>query len=337
MMFIVVMTIYLILTEPFDENKDEQNRISTTIENETTLNTNQMPMTSLIGQSEEELMELYGKPTRIDPSFYGYDWWIYDQNEREYMQIGIQNNTVVTAYIIGEAINIEPFHIEQNISDIFSITTPEPTIAVEYDGNYYRFELSEEDMNIRPLIDMDGVFVQLYLDRYTGKLSSVRMMNAETLIKLRPYEVVYRGELVSPERVNKEQLRMIERGQEKQIFDVTNIIRKRHQLRKLIWDEDTAKVAYGHSKDMSEEHYFSHHSSKHGSLGNRLEKGAVSYELAGENIAAQYIDGLAAVEGWLNSEGHRKMLLEKNFTHIGVGVYNKYYTQNFVKKSKKES
>lgn len=331
------MTIYMILTQPHDEKKDDQNRITTSIENEASLNTKQMTLTSLIGQSEDEVMQLYGEPTRIDPTIYGYNWWVYNKNEREYMQIGIQNNTVVTVYIIGDEINIEPFHIGQNVSQLFSISTPETTIAVENDGNYYRFELSEEDMNIRPLIDMDGVFVQLYLDRYTGKLSSVRMMDAETLIKQRPYEVVYRGELLSAEPVKGEQLRIIEQSQEKQIFDVTNIIRKRHHLPQLIWDEDTAKVAYGHSKDMSEEDYFSHESPQFGTLGNRLAKRAISFELAGENIAAQYIDGLAAVEGWLNSEGHRKMLLEKKFTHIGVGVYNKYYTQNFVKLLEQES
>ncbi|MEK1830243.1 CAP domain-containing protein [Priestia megaterium] len=52
--------------------------------------------------------------------------------------------------------------------------------------------------------------------------------------------------------------------------------------------------------------------------------------MAGENIASNYQDGIAAVEGWLNSEGHRKALLNKEFTRLGVGVYEKYYTQNFI-------
>ncbi|MGK0698226.1 CAP domain-containing protein [Priestia flexa] len=52
--------------------------------------------------------------------------------------------------------------------------------------------------------------------------------------------------------------------------------------------------------------------------------------MAGENIASNYTDGPAAVEGWLNSEGHRKALLNNDFTHLGVGVYEKFYTQNFI-------
>lgn len=61
-----------------------------------------------------------------------------------------------------------------------------------------------------------------------------------------------------------------------------------------------------------------------------MKKGNISFKVAGENIAAQYVDGLAAVEGWLNSEGHRVNLLDESYSHLGVGVYQRYYTQNFM-------
>jgi uncharacterized protein YkwD len=57
----------------------------------------------------------------------------------------------------------------------------------------------------------------------------------------------------------------------------------------------------------------------------------VPFQMAGENIAAHYVDGPAVVEGWLNSKGHRESLLSGDFTHLGVGVYQKYYTQNFIR------
>ncbi|MBR3119412.1 MAG: CAP domain-containing protein, partial [Oceanobacillus sp.] len=43
-------------------------------------------------------------------------------------------------------------------------------------------------------------------------------------------------------------------------------------------------------------------------------------------------DAPAAMEGWLNSEGHREALLSNDYTHIGVGVHRLYYTQNFLGK-----
>lgn len=42
---------------------------------------------------------------------------------------------------------------------------------------------------------------------------------------------------------------------------------------------------------MFKEQYFSHESPKYGDLAKRLETAHVFYQLAGENIAAQYLDG----------------------------------------------
>ncbi|MDF4730304.1 CAP domain-containing protein, partial [Vibrio parahaemolyticus] len=106
----------------------------------------------------------------------------------------------------------------------------------------------------------------------------------------------------------------------------------RHNLPLLAWDQQTADVAIGHSKDMKDNNYFSHDSPTLGTLGDRLQRGKVGFQLAGENIAAQHSDGVAALQGWLNSEGHRKNLLNEQFTGLGVGVYDKFYTQNFIRK-----
>lgn len=70
---------------------------------------------------------------------------------------------------------------------------------------------------------------------------------------------------------------------------------------------------------------------RHAERSVRKRRGRIS--ACGENIAYNYVDGPAAVEGWLNSEGHRKALLNQDYTHLGVGVKEKYYTQNFIKKT----
>ena len=56
---------------------------------------------------------------------------------------------------------------------------------------------------------------------------------------------------------------------------------------------------------------------------------------AGENIAAGNATAAATVEQWMNSPGHRANILNKNFTHIGVGYakggsYGHYWVQMFV-------
>lgn len=45
--------------------------------------------------------------------------------------------------------------------------------------------------------------------------------------------------------------------------------------------------------------------------------------MAGENIAAGYNTPESVVEGWMNSDGHRKTILNENYDYFAVGVYYK--------------
>ncbi|WP_396953775.1 MULTISPECIES: CAP domain-containing protein [Bacillaceae] len=286
---------------------------------------------SMIGSSAKDLVKKYGEPARKDPSNYEYEWWIYNQDSSKYFQVGVLDDKVVTIFAIGQDVNIAPYKIGEEIGNIYEKTPIETNISLNYEDSSYRFELSEDEINNRPLVKMGDYYVQLYFDKFTGTLSSVRYMDARTLLQIRPYELVYRGELLEADLVVKEN-EAVEDGNERQILDITNVIRSRFNLGKVQWDEDTATVALGHSVDMYDTKNFSHTSDKYGDLEERLKTGDVFYQLAGENIAAGYTDAAAVMEGWLNSKGHRECLLNESFTHLGVGVYNKYYTQNFIEK-----
>ncbi|MDQ0217202.1 hypothetical protein ELQ35_08285 [Peribacillus cavernae] len=285
-----------------------------------------------IGKSTAEVEKRYGKPVRIDPSSYGYEWWIYNRSKSKYFQLAVDNGRVVSAYGIGKEINVAPFKIGQTIDEIYSSVFAETLVDIDRKGGSYRFELSEEDMNMRPLIKLGKTYAQLYIDKFTGEVSSVRFLDEETLLKQRPYELTYRGELLKELPLGKEEREKVAAGSRQQIFDITNIMRDRFDVPELKWDEPTAEVAYLHSSDMSAGSYFSHTSPTKGDLKDRLAEGDVSYILAGENIAAKYTDAIAVMEGWLNSKGHREALLNKEFTHLGVGVHKNFYTQNFIAK-----
>lgn len=290
-------------------------------------------LASLIGMSEKELLKDFGEPDRKEPSAYGYDWWVYNEELDWYMQAGIEGGKIVTIYALGSSLNINPFKMNQSIEDIYRSTIFETEIVVNAKEGTYRFELSEEDLNIRPLIQLGDIFAQLSIDKFTGSLFSVRFLDQKTLISQRPYELVYRGDLLEPEVPEEDDWGPVERGSERQIFDITNVLRMRFDLPVLEWDDGVAEVAYEHSRDMSENDYFAHDSPAFGDLAKRLKHGKISFQTAGENIAAEYIDGPAAVEGWLNSENHRKTLLDKEYTLLGVGVYKKKYTQNFIRET----
>ncbi|MFD3448017.1 CAP domain-containing protein [Microbacteriaceae bacterium 4G12] len=289
-------------------------------------------VSNLLGSSSENVLALLGEPARIEPSGYDYDWWIYNQNLDKYIQLGIVDNKVVTIYVGGDQVDIAPFYMGQKYKDIYALYPFSYEVTLENKESSYQFELSEAEVTEQPLISLRGGWGQLYFDKFTHNLVGIRYMDDETLLKQRPYQLVYSGQLVVPKVLTEEQERKVEAANAKQILDLTNLIRQRHGLSKLTWEEPAAQVAYSHSKDMKDENYFAHESPKFGTLSDRLTKDNVPFRLAGENIASNYTDAIAAVQGWLNSEGHRKNLLNKQFTSLGVGVYDKYYTQNFIQK-----
>lgn len=347
--FIVLLLIISFITlysqlENTSKSKEQENKTKTSIQDKLSV-ANQVEDTkeqqvldaqkykglhTLIGQSSDEIINKWGKPLRMDLSSYDYVWWIYKKNENSYIQVGVLDNKVVTLFAIGNDVNLDPFYIGQPYEEITNQISIQTTHSFKVEENSYRFELSNEEQSIRPLVQIGDVWAQLYIDDFTKKLSSIRYLDSSTLVKQRPYELVYRGELISARDLSTEEWSAVEIGNSEQILDITNMIRKRHELQPVVWHEETSKVAFLHSKDMKENNYFSHDSPTKGGLADRLQAGNIKYQLAGENIAAKYVDSIAAVEGWLNSEGHRETLLNSEFTHLGVGVYEKYYTQNFI-------
>ncbi len=298
-------------------------------------NTYEIPQTGILSLMEkgvQEVVALFGEPTRVDLSAFGYEWWIYDNSEDKYMQVAVQNEQVVSIYALGTDLVLEPFAIGQRIDQLYQTFNPEITVDVEYNDTSFQFELSEEDLGMRPLIKIGDVYAQVYIDKFTGLVSSVRFMTDEVLVLQRPYEMIYRGELPEATDLQEDEWALVDQGNEQQILSITNIIRNRFALNKVMWDEETAEVARLHSLDMFENEFFAHESPDNGNLSDRLDKGEVVFQGAGENIAAKYVDGVAAFEGWLNSKGHRDTLLNKDYTDLGVGVYRNYYTQNFISK-----
>ena len=288
-------------------------------------------LSTWIGKTGEELIEDLGEPDRVDLSAYGYEWWVYNDSIRSYVQFGVnEKNEIVTLFSSAEEANLHPFYIGQEVDSLYKKLNMNSFVEVKHGGTTYRFELSEEDLHYRPLVKMGDIYAQVYLDKFLGEVSGVRYMDKETLVLQRPYELTYRGELHEAPEPTEEEWRQIETGSEAQVLDLTNIIRARAGLSVLEADEEASDVAFLHSEDMMENDYFSHESIDGSTLADRLKEGNVPYTTAGENIAANYSDSVAAVEGWLNSKGHRENMLNEDFTHLGVGVYHKYYTQNFI-------
>lgn len=119
---------------------------------------------------------------------------------------------------------------------------------------------------------------------------------------------------------------------QQQVIDLTNEAREKNGLKPLKNSNDVEEVAQVKSEDMSENDYFSHTSPTYGSPFDMLKEFGVDYSTAAENIAAGQQSPESVVDGWLNSSGHRKNIMNKNITHIGVGYAKdgNYWVQMFI-------
>lgn len=284
-----------------------------------------------IGKTEKDVLKTYGNPNRRVPSQYDYEWLVYDKVPSKYIQFGVLRGKVVTVFVAGNQIDVSPFLIGSHYEETIDNVNIRDKQSFSILNNQYTFKLSMTDLNERPLVAINDNFAQLYFDRFTGNLLGVRFLTPETLVKQRPYELIYSGKLIDAIALNQKEQSIVDREEERQIFALTNVYRNRMGLTTLKWNHSASVVALGHSKDMVNNKYFDHYSQTYGSLADRLNVGKVPYRLAGENISANYVDGIASVYGWINSKGHRVNMYKKEFTSLGVGAYKKYYTQNFIK------
>lgn len=125
----------------------------------------------------------------------------------------------------------------------------------------------------------------------------------------------------------------VDTASEKRMFDLVNAERQKQGIKPLVWDDKRAQVGRMHSEDMFRRGYFSHYSPEGKDVGDRLEAAGISYTVAGENLALAP-DVSRAHTGLMNSEGHRRNILDPAFHKIGIGaidggVYGKMFTQVF--------
>jgi uncharacterized protein YegL len=100
-------------------------------------------------------------------------------------------------------------------------------------------------------------------------------------------------------------------------------------VKPLKWDKSLEKASKRHSDDMRQNHFFEHLGSDNKSVGDRLNEINYRWITCGENIAEGYLTENDVIDGWLNSLGHCRNIMNKDFTHVGVAKSGSYWTQVF--------
>ena len=106
---------------------------------------------------------------------------------------------------------------------------------------------------------------------------------------------------------------------ERQMFERLNRDRGAQGLPPLIYAEDLADVARGHSLDMVQHRFFAHESPATGTLEDRMDVAGITALEMRENLA-QAPNVERAEDNLLASPGHRANILAASVTHIGIGI-----------------
>ncbi len=120
---------------------------------------------------------------------------------------------------------------------------------------------------------------------------------------------------------------------EKEIVTLVNKERAKAGLKALAVDNNLSKVARMKSEDMYKLKKMSH-TGTYGSPFDMMKRFGIKYRSAGENIARGYRTPKEVMKGWMSSPGHRANILNRKYTHIGVGhvASGNYWTQQFIQK-----
>ncbi len=269
----------------------------------------------LIGHTFDYALSELGVWDRNQFSRYGFDWFIYDSDYQNYIQIGTEGagNDIVTG-ILGAS---NGFAYEKNISvgmsrsDLEAAYTESPLTELRkpLPGENTIMIYTLDNNHKSTYRTSGGDYITYYFDSYeSDKITAILVID----------------DMVEDRTIDAFPLDaddLFYKSLEIQVFCLTNAFRVQKGLAPVIWDQDTEKAASLHSRDMAENDYFSHTSQDGSGLGDRLDSQNISFTSAGENIAAGYRDPVHMINAWLNSTtGHRETLLG-NYDYLGVGIW----------------
>lgn len=342
----IVLVVFLYFDNPVQENEliTGSNNTGQVIPNsspevvevETVFTRPKEGVSTLVGGSTQAVIELLGKPVRTEPSAFGYEWWVYNQSLSSYLLIGVEGDTVTQAFAVGDNVDVTPYKIGQDVNEIYRFTIVQSEITFSIDDNTYTFSLSEEDINNRILVQFDNLFAMLYIDSENMQIEAVRYTDPKTIVLHKPYDILYNGIMVETETPNSLFQAAIDRANERQIFEITNVYRHRNNLQLLVSDNDLQRIAMDNSEEMAKNNIVINEKFEVSKFSDQLKESSIEFSSAAGNTAAFYFDAGEAVNGWLNSKDHREILLGQDYTHTGIGVYGSYYTQNFIERTMEE-
>lgn len=270
-----------------------------------------------IGNSKSAVEQKLGAPKRVALNEYGVQWHIYHQNYDRFYMIGYVDGRVAQVYSNDTSFYVHGVTKGSTKTEV-KASLGSPIKGILKGNTNYLITNSDENETFYKNNQYITVFYDLHKQ---GKVTSIQVVTAAS-------------EQAKPGRYGN-QSSTLQQAFEIELFDLTNAARVDNGLQPLKWSETARVSSRNHSQDMAFNHFFDHINLDGDSPFDRMKAAGIEYWTAGENIAMGYQSSIFAHEALMNSLGHRKNILHKDFTMLGIGVYfqsntqRPYYTQNF--------
>lgn len=94
-------------------------------------------------------------------------------------------------------------------------------------------------------------------------------------------------------------------------------------------DERLNRAAAAHATDQATAGRMQHRGTDGSTVGQRVSRAGYAWRAVAENVARNYPDVDAVITGWLASPAHCANIMNGRYTHVGIGVDNRYWAQVF--------
>lgn len=270
-----------------------------------------------INQTKNEVEKKLGKPKRITANEYNEKWHVYHNDYQEFVMVSYDHDKVTSLYTNQDLITSKKGITSKMNKDKVRSILGEPEKAIEKDK--VKLIQNDEDYDV---FKFDNIYTTVFYDKHeNNQIKGIMQIASSTEDK----------------RTNQYHAASDEykKALELQNFDLVNAERVQFGLPTLAYNERVSETARKHSQDMVNNDYFDHNNKQGMSPFDRLDRDGFNYVTAGENLAYGQISSIYAHHGLMNSLGHRKNILNKDYKELGVGVdigeeLQPYWTENYI-------
>src|SRR5690625_7940938 len=103
-------------------------------------------LNKLLGKHVDELYEEFGDPSRKDVTKYGYNAYVYNEKQNEYIVFGIDDEEIVTVFGTGLNLSLNMFSIEDSYERILEHDAFEEIIIFLISTSTYKIKIPDSDI-----------------------------------------------------------------------------------------------------------------------------------------------------------------------------------------------